>query len=137
MDRAYDETSVFKPPTRDRAGLDISVERLDTRSVRVRIVGELDLSTSKELERELDGVFADGPRTSIVLDLRELSFLDSTGLRALWTARQHTLSNGGTLVLDEPSDPVLRVLRMTRMDKVFHLRQEGAPRSGELASPAP
>jgi anti-sigma B factor antagonist len=133
----YDETSVFEAPDRKRVGLEISVEHLDPRSVRVRMAGELDLSTSKELERELDGVFADGPRTSVVLDLRELSFLDSTGLRALWTARQHALSNGGRLVLDEPSDPVLRVLRMTRMDKVFHLRRQGAPLDDDIAAPTP
>ena len=113
-------TGLASGPT---AGLNISIDRIDPRTVRVRVGGELDLATSGLLERELDGLIASGDRTSIVLDLRGLSFMDSTGLRALWTARQHALSTGGTLVLDEPSDPVLRVLQMTKLDKVFHMRR--------------
>ena len=105
-------------------GIDISTERVDQRTVRVCVAGELDLSTSKALERELEGVLSEGSRTSVVLDLSRLSFLDSTGLRALWTARQHALSAGGTLVLGDASDPVLRVLNMTKLDKVFMRRDD-------------
>ncbi len=124
-------SSVSGVPDDGPVGLDISTERVDPRTVRVRVAGELDLATSAALERELDGLVADGSRTSIVLDLRDLAFLDSTGLRALWTVRQHALSAGGTLVLDEPSDPVLRILNMTRLDKVFLWRQEDeAPGDG-------
>jgi anti-anti-sigma factor len=128
-----DPTSPFDP-YQARPGLDISVERINTNTVRVCVAGELDLSTSAALDRELDDLIADGARTSIVLDLGKVSFLDSTGLRSLWTARQHALSTGGMLVLDEPSEPVLRVLRTTRLDKVFHVRSTDAGPGDEARS---
>ena len=139
MDDINDQSAApDAPDTPDQsAGLDIFVERVDAETVHVRAVGELDLATSPGLERELDEVIADGSRTSIVLDLRDLSFLDSTGLRCLWTARQHALSTGGTLVIDQPSDPVLRVLRMTRLDKVFHIQRDGDGLGSELPAAQP
>ena len=53
----------------------------------VRPVGELDLATVPLVDAELADLWAVG-FTSLVLDLREVSFLDSTGLRLLmsWTA---------------------------------------------------
>jgi len=45
--------------------------------------GELDLETVPVLERELDAVSAVDPATVIVVDLTELTFMDSTGLHLL------------------------------------------------------
>jgi len=60
----------------------------DRASVRVRPVGELDLATVPVVEAQLSELVAAG-FTSLVIDLRELRFLDSTGVRLLlsWNAR--------------------------------------------------
>ena len=57
-------------------------------SVFVRPVGELDLATAPIVDTQLSELVAAG-FTSLVLDLRQLRFLDSTGLRLLlsWDAR--------------------------------------------------
>ena len=57
-------------------------------SVFVRPVGELDLSTAPVVDAQLSELVTAGFKR-LVLDLRELRFLDSTGLRLLlsWDAR--------------------------------------------------
>ena len=49
--------------------------------------GELALATAPALEDALQGAFEDGSGR-VVLDLRELEFIDSSGLRTLLTARR-------------------------------------------------
>ena len=81
------------------------------------VSGDLDIATSVKVEECLgDG---DALRGTVVIDLSQVTFLDSTGLRALWTLRQRIATVGGQMQLREPSDAVRRVLRTTKLDKVF------------------
>lgn len=72
---------------------------------RIRLAGELDISTVPVLEQSLDGLVDD----PLILELTDLTFLDSTGLRAiLRLARTH--ADRGRLVLRAPTPRVLEVL---------------------------
>ena len=57
--------------------------------------GELDLATAPALEAALQSGF-DGVAARVVLDLRELEFIDSSGLRTLLTARRITARSRAT-----------------------------------------
>ena len=61
----------------------------------IALEGELDLAGAAELERELAGVEA----SAVVIDLRELGFMDSSGLRALAVAAQQLQRAGRRLAL--------------------------------------
>jgi anti-anti-sigma factor len=50
---------------------------------RLTPIGELDLATAPLLETAFDSVFRDGDAEMIVVDLTELSFIDSTGIHLL------------------------------------------------------
>jgi anti-anti-sigma factor len=50
-----------------------------------------------------------------------VTFLDSSGIRALLVARQHALACGTRLVLRRPSPPVQRVLELTRLTERFEI----------------
>ena len=78
-------------------------------SVFVRPVGELDIATTPVVDAQLSELVAAG-FTSVVLDLRELRFLDSTGLRLLlsWDARART--EGVELSVIPGPAPVQRVI---------------------------
>jgi anti-sigma B factor antagonist len=52
-----------------------------------------------------------------VLDLRPLTFMDSSGLRALLAADTRAREAGGRLVLIRGDERVQRVLRITRLDE--------------------
>jgi anti-anti-sigma factor len=71
-----------------------------------RLKGELDMATAEDLSELLKTAAAkDDP---IVLDLSEVSFMDSSGLRALLEAAG--LPTGGPVVIQDPSPQVRRVL---------------------------
>lgn len=84
--------------------------------VLVRLVGELDLAGAPKLEDELRHVEQRGPAV-IVLDLQELTFMDSSGLRALLTADARAREAGRRLVLVRGDERVQRVLAITRLDE--------------------
>ena len=87
-------------------------------SVVVSLRGELDLASAPDLQRELLALL-DRPVTTLTLDLRELTFLDSSGLGALYRARQRADAGNVTLRLEAVPTHVLRVLEVTAMASLF------------------
>ena len=74
--------------------------------------GELDASTCRGFVERVVGP----PGCLIVVDLHELTFIDSSGLGAIHGARQKAIENGGNLVVCRPSPMVYRVLEITGLD---------------------
>jgi anti-anti-sigma factor len=77
--------------------------------------GELDMVTAPGLLDRAEGA----PSSDLVIDLSRVTFMDSTGLRALWSLRQAVNAQGHRALLRSPSRSVMRVLQTTRLDKVF------------------
>ena len=89
----------------------------------LRVAGELDAAVSEDLDRALSALVAGGH--DVVLDLREVSFIDSEGLRVLMRAAM-ALGGSGTLVLAEPSRSVIRLLALTGVEGILpNLRVRG------------
>jgi len=74
--------------------------------------GEIDLSTVAELEERLGDSLEAGPRL-LVVDLREVTFLDSSGLRLLLHLDERQRSAGGRMVLVRGGRRVERVFELT------------------------
>jgi anti-anti-sigma factor len=74
--------------------------------------GELDLRTSPELEERLSRAFDDGAEL-VILDLRQIEFMDSTGLRVLLSAHQRAHDSRRRFALVRGADQVERVLTLT------------------------
>jgi anti-anti-sigma factor len=79
----------------------------------IALIGELDLDGAPRLEEELLRVEATDA-TSIVVDLRELDFIDSTGLRMLIMAADRSQSNDRFTILRGPKQ-VHRVFEITNL----------------------
>ena len=77
----------------------------------VKLVGRLDVKAA----READGALAEAASaaTNLVLDMSELDYIASAGLRALKRLRSDVRANGGTLVLRDVQDDVMEVFEMT------------------------
>ncbi len=71
--------------------------------------GELDLASSGSLDTAIAELCMDGARR-IVLEMEGLSFMDSTGLRAVLVGRELCEVNGGELLVGETSAQVRRLL---------------------------
>jgi anti-sigma B factor antagonist len=87
----------------------------DQHSATLYVHGEVDLATAGELSRAGAVVLNDGQR-ALIVDLRAVSFMDSTGLAALVTLSKHTAQAGGHLSIRDPSPRVCQVLRITGLD---------------------
>jgi anti-anti-sigma factor len=97
--------------------LDIVVD-VDDDCARVHLTGELDISSSPRLIATLQDL-ARPPARRIDLDCSGVSFLDSTGLRALIVARNEATRHNVDLALADPSPAVRRVIEMTGLAGVL------------------
>jgi anti-sigma B factor antagonist len=85
-------------------------------AVHVTLSGDLDLSTAKRAEQAIEDAERSGHKT-VVIDLRGLSFMDSTGLRVLVSAdKRARRSNRRTVIVQGPA-AVRRVFEITRLDE--------------------
>src|SRR5437762_12740227 len=102
----------------DPTGFSISISDRDGRAV-VVIRGELDLATAPDLETALQERLDSG--RDVVVDLRELDFMDSTGLRVL--AAAHTRVEGTEqrflIVRPLPGAPIERILAVAGVERVL------------------
>lgn len=94
--------------------LSIESRRLPHGAVEVSLVGELDLATLDLLEQELEQITAAEKR--VVLDLRRLAFIDSSGLHALLRADRRLSEAGGQLTIVRGPRAVERLFRLTGLD---------------------
>jgi anti-sigma B factor antagonist len=104
--------------------VDFSVKtaELDGNAFVVSVVGEADLHTAPELTRALDGVIGLGG-TGAVVDLADVSFIDSTTLGVLLRAHSRLQALGGRLVIVASDRRVLRTLEITGLDRVFPIER--------------
>jgi anti-sigma B factor antagonist len=86
--------------------------------------GELDLASAQLLEGEMQRAEVAGA-TTVVLDLRELQFVDSTGLRMIFSAHSLARERGQEFAVTRGSEQVQRLLAITRVGE--HLRIIDAP----------
>jgi anti-sigma B factor antagonist len=82
--------------------------------------GELDLATAPELEELLDRRLVAG--TEVVIDLRGLEFMDSSGVRVLVAGHAQASRAGTRLVLvrPEPGSPVAKIIEVSGLDGELH-----------------
>ena len=84
----------------------------------VRAAGEIDLATAPEFRERLSALTSVNGH-DVMVDLADVSFIDSTGLVALVQARQSLESCGRQLIIVRPSPAVTRVLEIAGLDRLF------------------
>ena len=99
---------------------DVGTTRRQDGGVNFALSGDLDLSTLEQLQSALDGAL-DGKPELVVFDLRELTFLDSSGLRAMLAVHASQRKQGGRLVLVKGPRRVHRVLELTRANEELEI----------------
>lgn len=99
--------------------LDITTERTGDGCV-IAVAGEVDVYTSPGLKREIGSVLDDGC-TEVIVDLERIGFIDSSGLGVLVSALRKVKEHGGTMRLVCTRESILKIFRITGLDKVFPL----------------
>jgi anti-anti-sigma factor len=98
--------------------------RVDVRRERERVVlrldGELDLASAPLFEREIESAEI-GATPTVVLDLENLEFIDSTGLRIILAAHERSRERGQEFAVTRGSPQVQRLLSITRVGEHLHI----------------
>lgn len=76
------------------------------------LAGDLDPHTSPYLQSRIDDALGEGADAA-VLDVGEVSFVDSAGLRVIADTHRRLMNNGGGLVLRNPSKGLEKLLSVT------------------------
>jgi anti-sigma B factor antagonist len=116
--RAHDRSDQYpRPSVQSHFRVEV---RSEDRATVISVTGELDLASSPALEEELDRV-AESDSELLIVDLRELEFMDSTGLSVLVRAHQRAEAQGRRLGLVNGSQQVQRLLTLTGVADRFTL----------------
>lgn len=83
----------------------------------VSVTGEVDLATGPEFQRALLALPEDGV-ASVIVDLTDCSFMDSTGLHLLSRAQERFDRSGGRVAVVSANRSVLRLFEITRLDQL-------------------
>ncbi len=97
--------------------MEITVKEMNRVSLMV-VSGRVDSSTSAELGKSLTEQL-DKNNNRLVVDLADVAYISSAGLRELVTALKRAKTDGGDLRLAAPSPRVLEVLGMAGLDSIF------------------
>src|SRR3954447_3479361 len=97
-------------------GFSLTVDQVAPDVVRVALRGELDLSRTLLLDRELQEVEARKP-LALVIDLRGLDFVDSSGIARLLGAKRRAMRGGWQLLIVRGGEAIQRIMTMAAMDR--------------------
>ena len=102
-------------------------EQIKEPALELSVIGELDMNTVELLATQVKGRLAEGPRT-LLLDLSELGFMDSSGLRFLIDIYDRSKREGWELTIVRPrSESATMVLRATGADIALPFEPDGRP----------
>lgn len=103
--------------------MDITTVDDTTEHPHLALNGRFDAFETEAFRATVDALLA-ADATSISLDLSEVHFIDSSGLAELVRAMKHCREAEGELFLLRPSDPVVVILELTRLDAAFEIKPE-------------
>ncbi|WP_130863086.1 STAS domain-containing protein [Bacilliculturomica massiliensis] len=85
---------------------------------KVRVSGEVDVATAGGLRGLLADLFQE-KQSDIVLDMSDLSYIDSTGLGVLIGAYGRMQESGHGIRVEHPRENIAKLLRITSLDRIF------------------
>jgi anti-sigma B factor antagonist len=93
----------------------------------VTVLGEIDLSNADELAQSIRAAIDEWAPAAVRIDLRDATFIDSTGLGALIEGYRAAVLDNIEFAVINPSDSFRRVLTVTGLCELFGLDERVAP----------
>lgn len=100
----------------------ISTEELAGDITRVILDGRLDIEGAAAVDLEMNVIA--GTKKAVLVDMRQVSFIGSMGLRALVTPARAIANRGGKIVLFGPNELVEKVLKTSGVDTLIPVHHE-------------
>lgn len=99
--------------------LDLSVQSMKRVDL-ITVNGRVDSTTAPDLEQVLEERTAEG-RCNLVLEMSEVDYLSSAGLRALVATLRACKKRGGDVRIANPSERVSEVMSLAGLDALFQM----------------
>jgi len=97
--------------------MNLTVVDLENGITKITLSGRLDVEGALKIDSEFNAIA--GEKKKVLVDLSDVTFIASLGIRTLITGAKATASNGGKMVLLDPQLNVEKVLRTSRVDTVI------------------
>jgi anti-anti-sigma factor len=93
----------------------------------LRFMGELDMASVEHALAQSQGALAHGHSGPLVVDVSELTFCDSSGIRTLLKIEAAAAQQGRDMLLRQPGLLLTRIIDTLGLDEHFHVdRREGS-----------
>jgi anti-anti-sigma factor len=110
----------------------MTTENLANKITRVILAGKMDLAGAQKIDLKFSAV--SGSTQRLMVDLEQVSFLASMGIRTLVIGSKAVQSKGGKMAFFKPSADVAHVLTAAGIDSIIPIFQDMAAASEYLAS---
>jgi len=114
--------------------MDLEVQQLEGGIERVKLAGRLDSAGVQEIDHRLSALTA--ARSFILVDLSQVPFLASVGIRTLLTNARVLRQRGGKMALLNPQSLVEEVLKVTGIESIIPVFHDLEAASAALKAPA-
>lgn len=101
----------------------ISEELLSDELALLKVKGRLDAVAAPELKSKLKELVADN-HAKVIIDLTDVSFIDSSGLAALVSGFRAAREAGGSIKLAGLNGQTMMIFKLTRLDRVFEIHPD-------------
>lgn len=91
--------------------MDIKVEK-ESDVTKISLIGRLDTNTSSDFENTLNDIFEKG-NYNILVDLKDLEYVSSSGLRVFLGAQKKVSAESGNMVIKHVNSTIMEVFEMT------------------------
>ena len=102
--------------------MQIDVEEKSDISI-FRMAGDIDINSSPEVKKSFDRAISE-KKEKIVINLKDVGYVDSSGLATLVEVLKNLRSYGGKLKLSNLSSKVMGLFEITKLDKLFDIVDE-------------
>jgi anti-anti-sigma factor len=102
----------------------LSVTAMENGITKVSLSGRLDVQSALEIDDEFTKIAKENK--NLLVDLSDVTFIASLGIRTLVVGAKATSNNGGKMVLLNPQPNVEQVLRTSHIDTVMPITHDSA-----------
>jgi len=102
--------------------MEIEYKKLGEHKV-LQLSGEIDLYNVSELKKALFNI-TDGQFPSVIVDLKYVNYMDSSGIGALVAGQKKMKAHNGSFALVNIHDDVLNILRLATLDRFFKIYED-------------
>ena len=98
--------------------MEINCEQLDGDIFKINLKGRIDILWNEDIDLKFSGATA-APRKFFIVDLSEVNFIASIGIRTLLLIAKATHNRNGKIVILNPDSQVKKILLMAGIDMVI------------------